>query len=53
MSTKNKNDIKTCNIIRHLPDWAEVVKVVNKTPIYNINIFENIMSWNIRIATDI
>lgn len=38
--------IKTCDIKRHLPEWAEVVKTVNQTPIYNMNIFENIMSWN-------
>ena len=38
--------IKTCDIKRHLPEWAKVVKTVNHTPIYNMNIFENIMSWN-------
>ncbi len=39
-------NIKTCDIKRHLPEWAKVVKTVNQTPIYNMNIFENIMSWN-------
>lgn len=38
--------IKTCEIKRHLPEWAKIVKTVNQTPIYNMNIFENIMSWN-------
>ena len=33
-------------MIRHLPDWAKVVKVINGIPIYNMNIFDNIMSWN-------
>lgn len=37
---------KTCDIKRCLPKWAKVVKTVNQTPIYNMNIFENIMSWN-------
>lgn len=38
--------IKTCEIKRCLPSWARVVKTVNSTPIYNMNVFENIMSWN-------
>lgn len=38
--------IKTCDIKRHLPKWARIVKTVNQTPIYNMNILENIMSWN-------
>ena len=37
---------KTCSIKRVLPEWAKVVRTVNLTPIYNMNIFENIMSWN-------
>lgn len=37
---------KTCEIRRQLPAWAKVVKIINDTPIYNINILENIMSWN-------
>lgn len=44
---KNKHlTIRTCDIQRHLPEWAKVVKTVNGVKIYNINIFENIMSWN-------
>lgn len=46
LKNKQTNSIKTCDIRRQLPEWAEVIKVVNQTPIYNINIFENIMSWN-------
>lgn len=38
--------IKTCNIVRHLPEWASIVKRVNNTSIYNMSVFENIMSWN-------
>ena len=38
--------IKTCNINRQLPVWAKVVRTVNNTKIYNMNVFENIMSWN-------
>ncbi len=37
---------KTCNIKRVLPDWAKIIRTINQTPIYNMNIFENIMSWN-------
>ena len=38
--------VRTCDIKRELPAWAKVIKYVNETPIYNMNIFENIMSWN-------
>lgn len=38
--------IKTVDIQRVLPKWAKVVKTVNDTPIYNMDIFENILSWN-------
>ncbi len=38
--------IKTCDIKRKLPEWAKVTKVVNGVQIYNMNIFDNIMSWN-------
>lgn len=39
-------NIKTCNIERRLPEWAKIVRIVNELPIYNINILENILSWN-------
>lgn len=45
-SIKKPVKVKTCDIKRHLPQWAKIVKTVNQTPIYNINILENIMSWN-------
>lgn len=47
MTEKNKHlTIRTCDIQRHLPEWARIVKTVNGVNIYNINVFENIMSWN-------
>lgn len=45
-SIKKPIKVKTCDIKRHLPKWAKIVKTVNQTPIYNMNILENIMSWN-------
>ena len=44
--SEGKKQIRTCDIQRHLPDWAKVVKIVNDVKIYNLNVFENIMSWN-------
>lgn len=38
--------LKTCNIKRKLPEWAKVAKEINGLPIYNMNVFDNIMSWN-------
>ena len=46
MQKENIRQIKTCDMKRHLPQWAKVVKTKNGVPIYNMNIFENIMSWN-------
>ena len=37
---------KTVDIKRVLPSWAKVVKNVNDTPLYNMSILDNIMSWN-------
>lgn len=37
--------IATHNLKRKLPAWAQVVKTVNHTDIYNINVLENILSW--------
>lgn len=37
---------KTCDMKRELPKWAKIIKRVNDTSIYNMNIFDNIMSWN-------
>lgn len=39
-------EVKTCNIQRKLPKWAKIDKIINGLPIYNMNIFDNIMSWN-------
>lgn len=38
--------IPTYKLERKLPEWAKVVKNENTIPIYNMNIFDNIMSWN-------
>ena len=46
MQKENIQQIKTCDMKRYLPSWAKVVKIKNGVPIYNLNIFENIMSWN-------
>lgn len=43
---KKSQKLKTVDIQRELPDWTKVVKTVNETKIYDMNIFENIMSWN-------
>ena len=42
----NNNRMRCSDLQRKLPSWAKVVKNINDTPIYNMNIFENIMSWN-------
>ena len=47
MAEGNKRlQIRTCDIRRRLPEWAKVVKTINGVDIYNLNVFENIMSWN-------
>ena len=43
---EEKKQIRTCDIHRHLPEWAKIVERVNGVKIYNLNVFENIMSWN-------
>ena len=43
------NDIKplnTCNIKRRFPEWAKVDRKINGLDIYNMNIFDNIMTFN-------
>ncbi len=37
---------KACDIKRILPPWAKVVKRINGLPIYNMSVYENILSWN-------
>lgn len=46
MSMNDNKKVRTVDLKRRLPEWAKVVKVVNDTPIYNMNILDNIMSWN-------
>ena len=46
MEHTQAHPIKTCELKRHLPEWASVVKTINGLPLYNVNLFENIMSWN-------
>lgn len=38
--------IPTYKMIRELPSWARVVKNINGIDVYNMNVFQNIMSWN-------
>ena len=38
--------IPTYKMVRELPQEAKVVKIVNGIELYNINVFQNIMSWN-------
>ena len=38
--------IPSYKMVRELPGNAKVVKVINGIEIYNINVFQNIMSWN-------
>lgn len=40
------NKIPTYKLQRELPENAKVVNTINGIDIYNINTFENIMSWN-------
>ena len=39
-------NVNTKDIVRKLPEWAKIDRVVNNTPIYNMGLFDNIMSWN-------
>lgn len=36
----------TCTIKRKMPKWAKVDRIVNGLEIYNMNIFDNIMTFN-------
>lgn len=49
MNEKNgssRRTVPTYTLTRKLPKWAKVVKTINNVQIYNMNIFDNIMSWN-------
>lgn len=43
---KTTKRINTCTIERKLPEWAKADRVINGVTIYNMNIFDNIMSFN-------
>ncbi|MDO4807717.1 MAG: hypothetical protein Q4A07_10760 [Coriobacteriales bacterium] len=36
----------TSKIVRKFPPWAKVDRKTNGLPIYNMNIFDNIMTFN-------
>ena len=38
--------IRTDKIVRKLPENAKIVDIKNGISLYNINTFQNIMSWN-------
>lgn len=42
----DKKLVRTVDLKRRLPEWAKVDRVINDLPIYNMNILENIISWN-------
>lgn len=39
-------NINTSTIVRKFPEWAKVDRVINGLEIYNMNIFDNIMTFN-------
>ena len=43
---KTLTQTNTCNIVRKFPEWAKVDRVINGVKIYNMNIFDNIMTFN-------
>ena len=43
---KTLTQTNTCNIVRKFPEWAKVDRVSNGGKIYNMNIFDNIMTFN-------
>ncbi len=46
MSNIESNKIPTYKLVRELPKNVRVVKKINGIDIYNMNVFQNIMSWN-------
>lgn len=42
----NEEKLRTDKIVRELPKDAQIVKRINNIALYNINTFQNIMSWN-------
>ena len=43
---KTTTQINTSTIVRKFPEWAKVDRVINGVEIYNMNIFDNIMTFN-------
>lgn len=46
---KQPNKCPTHELIRELPEWAKVVRRINDIDIYNMSVFDNILSWTRRI----
>ena len=45
-SMRTTTQINTCTIERKFPEWVKVDRIINGVKIYNMNIFDNIMSFN-------
>lgn len=43
---KKPTNINTSTIQRKFPEWAKVDRVINGVPIYNMNIFDTVMTFN-------
>lgn len=43
---RTTTQINTCTIERKFPEWARVDRVINGVEVYNMNIFDNIMTFN-------
>lgn len=43
---KTQTRINTASIVRKFPEWAKVNRTINGVDIYNMNIFDNIMTFN-------
>ncbi|MCR5541993.1 MAG: acyl--CoA ligase [Ruminococcus sp.] len=43
---RTTTQINTSTIVRKFPEWAKVDRVINGAEIYNMNIFDNIMTFN-------
>ncbi|SFW35495.1 class I adenylate-forming enzyme family protein [Ruminococcus flavefaciens] len=43
---KTLTQVNTSTIVRKFPEWARVDRVINGVEIYNMNIFDNIMTFN-------
>ncbi|MCR4638100.1 class I adenylate-forming enzyme family protein [Ruminococcus sp.] len=43
---KTLTQVNTSTIVRKFPEWAKVDRVINGVKIYNMNIFDNIMTFN-------